>query len=338
MCRARSPPARRAASLAAAWSAVARPRRAPPATSAPRARARHDRGREIRADLFFFASDEMRGRDTPSLEQRVAARFLRARLERLGLRPAPARATSTSTRCAAAHRPGAHAPRRHGRGRELELAFARDYFPATSDDIARSSARAGRSGAARRARRTSSAPRCAGRWAVCLASDLSARRRARYAERRGALGLIVLPDRRGARIRRPGVRAHDRVRARAADGPRARREPVFPQVYLTLAAARAARGGRRGAALPALGAALAVRIQDVRAGSGRSRSRTCARCGRRRRAPANEVLDRVGALRPRGRAQRQDLPGRRRQRLGLDGLLAPGAGAQTYGPMRRTVS
>src|SRR5262245_6132057 len=43
--------------------------------------------REIRADLFFFASDEMRGRDTPSQEQRVAARFLRARLERLGLQP-----------------------------------------------------------------------------------------------------------------------------------------------------------------------------------------------------------------------------------------------------------
>src|SRR5262245_54657647 len=42
---------------------------------------------EIRADLFFFASDELRGRDTPSLEQRVAARFLRARLERLGLQP-----------------------------------------------------------------------------------------------------------------------------------------------------------------------------------------------------------------------------------------------------------
>src|SRR5262245_32468142 len=42
---------------------------------------------EISSDLFFFASDEMRGRDTPSQEQRVAARFVRARLERLGFRP-----------------------------------------------------------------------------------------------------------------------------------------------------------------------------------------------------------------------------------------------------------
>lgn len=42
---------------------------------------------ELRSDLFFLASDEMRGRDTPSHEQRIAARFLAARLERLGWEP-----------------------------------------------------------------------------------------------------------------------------------------------------------------------------------------------------------------------------------------------------------
>lgn len=41
----------------------------------------------IKADLTFVASDEMRGRDTPSEEQRITARFLRARLERLGWQP-----------------------------------------------------------------------------------------------------------------------------------------------------------------------------------------------------------------------------------------------------------
>ncbi|MFT7667960.1 MAG: hypothetical protein ACI8X5_000646 [Planctomycetota bacterium] len=41
----------------------------------------------LRADLFFIASDEMRGRDTPSPEQRIAARYIAARLERLGLKP-----------------------------------------------------------------------------------------------------------------------------------------------------------------------------------------------------------------------------------------------------------
>jgi hypothetical protein len=39
---------------------------------------------EISADLHFLASDEMKGRDTPSPEQRIAARFIAARLGRLG--------------------------------------------------------------------------------------------------------------------------------------------------------------------------------------------------------------------------------------------------------------
>jgi len=38
----------------------------------------------IKSDLYFIASDEMAGRDTPSPQQRVAARFIRARLQRLG--------------------------------------------------------------------------------------------------------------------------------------------------------------------------------------------------------------------------------------------------------------
>jgi hypothetical protein len=42
---------------------------------------------KIRSDEFFIASDELGGRDTPSLGQRVAARYIRARLERLGWKP-----------------------------------------------------------------------------------------------------------------------------------------------------------------------------------------------------------------------------------------------------------
>jgi hypothetical protein len=41
----------------------------------------------MRADLEFIASDALEGRDTPSAGQRIAARFLRTRLERLGLSP-----------------------------------------------------------------------------------------------------------------------------------------------------------------------------------------------------------------------------------------------------------
>ena len=42
---------------------------------------------EIRDDIFFIASDELGGRDTPSNGQRVAARFIQNRLQRLGLEP-----------------------------------------------------------------------------------------------------------------------------------------------------------------------------------------------------------------------------------------------------------
>jgi hypothetical protein len=41
----------------------------------------------LKADLFFLASDELRGRDTPSPEQRIAARYLRSRVQRLGFQP-----------------------------------------------------------------------------------------------------------------------------------------------------------------------------------------------------------------------------------------------------------
>jgi hypothetical protein len=42
---------------------------------------------EIRADIFFIASDDLEGRDTVSPGQRVAARYIRSRLERLGVQP-----------------------------------------------------------------------------------------------------------------------------------------------------------------------------------------------------------------------------------------------------------
>jgi hypothetical protein len=41
----------------------------------------------IRADIEFLASDEFKGRDTPSSEQRLGARFLRNRMQRLGFQP-----------------------------------------------------------------------------------------------------------------------------------------------------------------------------------------------------------------------------------------------------------
>jgi hypothetical protein len=46
------------------------------------------RPENICADVRFIASDELEGRDTPSAGLRLAARYIRARLERLGFQPA----------------------------------------------------------------------------------------------------------------------------------------------------------------------------------------------------------------------------------------------------------
>jgi len=46
------------------------------------------RSENICADVRFIAADELEGRDTPSAGLRLAARYIRARLERLGFQPA----------------------------------------------------------------------------------------------------------------------------------------------------------------------------------------------------------------------------------------------------------
>jgi hypothetical protein len=42
---------------------------------------------EIRSDLYFIASDEMKGRDSPSPQLKIAARYIRGRLMRFGFQP-----------------------------------------------------------------------------------------------------------------------------------------------------------------------------------------------------------------------------------------------------------
>ena len=58
----------------------------PAAAALDRALAAVDAAR-IRADVEFLASDELAGRDSPSPGLRIAARFIRARLVRVGWLP-----------------------------------------------------------------------------------------------------------------------------------------------------------------------------------------------------------------------------------------------------------
>ena len=150
----------------------------------------------IRSDLFFLADDLMRGRDTPSPELRIAARFIRARLERLGIEPgAPGGYLFRYPAAWHSLDPERTCLAVSGEGKTLRLELGRDYF-LSGDPI-------------REARSEGSVVYCgggswmdlegldlAGRWALCLDGGES-----RWGERQwqanavaaGALGLLVTP-------------------------------------------------------------------------------------------------------------------------------------------------
>ena len=296
---------------------------------------------EIRADLFFFADAELRGRDTPSLEQRVAARFLRARLERLGVPPGAGasyfheypllrrRIDPERTRLFVSGARGA-----------LEFVFGRDHFFPTSADI-------------NALEREGEAVWCGtgehddfergearGRFAVCLASELSPRRRARYAGEAGALGLIVLPDpRRGAD---PAREECARTTVHALKGLSDRSfepEPFFPQAYLSLEAGRRfLEAAGFGAALPPLGAALGLHVRDVRAGSGPiALENVCGLWPGSDAKLAREVLIVSAHYDHEGVRDGKVYPGADDNGSGSMGLLALAEALVEYGPLRRSV-
>ena len=309
---------------------------------------------EIRAVLLVFASDELRGRDTPSLEQRVAARFLRARLESLGVPPGAGASYfyeyPLKQRRIDAERTRLHA---EGPGGALELVFGRDYFFPTSDDVAalERSGTAVWCGLGERKDFESAAVR--GRWALCLASSVAVRRRARYAEEAGALGLVVLPDPAGSAD--PAEKECARVTEYAARGlsdfstdpAPAEPEPelVLPQACLSLDAAlrllavagiRAADGA--GASLPRLGEALALTLRDVRAGSGViPLENVCALWPGSDPELAREVLVVSAHYDHEGVRNGKVYPGADDNGSGSMGLLALAEALVEYGPLRRSV-
>jgi hypothetical protein len=299
---------------------------------------------EIRADLFFFACDEMRGRDTPSKEQRVAARFLRARLERLGLQPG---AGAGFFHEYPLHRHRRIDPERsvlsiEGPKGTLRLVFGRDYFVPTSDDIVALEREGGLVWCGKGERSDFDPARVAGRWALCLASDVSARRRARHAEGAGALGLVVLPDPAGGEdsAARDCARATEWALKGLSDmraGTEA--ETVFPQVHLSLDAARRllAAAGREPAA-PGAGELVGTRLRDVRAGSGPlTLENVCALWPGSDPALQKEVLIVSAHYDHEGEKGGQVYPGADDNGSGSMGLLALAEALVEYGPMRRSV-
>ncbi len=308
------------------------------------------RATDISSDLYFFASDEMRGRDTPSLELRVAARFVRARLERLGFRPGAGesffheyplrsrRIDAERSRLAA-----------RGPGGEREFRFGQDYFLPSSSEVTQLTVEGPVVFCGAGERADFERVEVKERWALCLDSELSVRRRARYAESAGASGLIVIPDPAGSADPLPEECARaTRYALEGLVGPgggsaEERSERVFPQVFLALAAARALYGLRGDGAAPVpppkVGADLGLSVREERVGgSDIPVENVCGLWPGSDPELSRELLivsahyDHVGVD-----GKGQIYRGADDNGSGSMGLLALAGALAEYGPMRRSV-
>ena len=213
-----------------------------------------------RADLHFLASDEMAGRDTPSPGLRIAARFIAARMDRLGFTPAGdreyfadyqlMRAGLDVEACQATLTVGGE---KHG------LAMPADYYVHSNGiddmDVSGEAVFVGTSTAAELEGLDLS-----GKWAVCLTSrDVSWRDRSAAARAAGAIGLLTLPgtDRDAERYDQNA----QRMLRRLGGGRLQVREPAWPIAYLSPKHVPAVLPA--GAETP-LGTALPVRFADSR--------------------------------------------------------------------------
>lgn len=224
----------------------------------------------LKADLIFIASDDMKGRDTPSEEQRIAARFLRARLERLGWKPGARdgyfftydleQRALDETKCSATFTVA---------GKQETFAFASDYFLSGGSDV-RTSRVTGKIYFAGVGSKTDFEDKSlAGAWALCFDNgeplgEISAR-----ARRAKCDGLVVAPgpDYKGMpyaerfksqleRQRRGSVRPVEKTpKLEDQDPEREKREP-FPTVALTRPALERLLALSREPATPQLGKLL----------------------------------------------------------------------------------
>jgi len=234
--------------------------------------------RAIKADIYFLASDELMGRDTPSDGLKLAARYVRARLMRHGFTPAGDHGffdeydleqkrldPERTSLVLAAH------------GRDADLEYGDDYvFP--DRDVAELAVEGplvyvGTGAAADLAGLDGH-----GAWAVAVDSDLPWRERLAAIKATGALGLVVVQSAEEGAELETRHHANWAFQARAgsvslAGAPAG--EPVFPQVYVN----RAPFAELLGAA-PKPGARLAGSLRHARAvAEGRERFTVENVCG-----------------------------------------------------------
>ena len=196
---------------------------------------------EIRSDLYFIASDAMKGRDSPSPQLKIAARYIRARLMRLGFQPGaqdesylynwtyPQSGMDMARTSLSIEGKG---------GAQLNLAMGEGYFLPQSALGMREV-----SGDAIWADDLNSKSldklKARGKWVVGTNSRGLSIKRRRALEEGGALGVIVLPDER--KMKKTVAETFGRSLANIKSprlSPNASSREGFPVLHLTEAAAK----------------------------------------------------------------------------------------------------
>jgi hypothetical protein len=305
----------------------------------------------IRSDEFFIASDELAGRDTPSPGQRIAARYIRARLERLGWKPGARdgfffrypdhrdRLDETATKLAW--------EKESAKG---VLHYAEDYFlPSVFDckplEVSGSVVFCGDGAGADLAKKD-----LKGKWALCFDDGTDVRKLRGPAKLAGAVGVILAPgpayalepyDRRFAKDaarQRRGFATSGRGPNRG-EGEETEGEAPFPQVLMgaravqeLLAAAGVAPAG------PAVGTDLGIVLSDTRKMAGPVEvENVCGFWPGSDPALSKETIivsahyDHVGVR------DGQIYNGADDNGSGTCGLMAIAEALANYGPMRRSV-
>ncbi len=152
----------------------------------------------LRSDLYFLADDEMGGRDTPSPQLMITAKFLATRLQRLGFASATGKAPAIPEDWYLTY-PLHHRAldadhcklELHSKDTQAELKLGEDYFLYRSTHAFNSSTEAPVVSAGNGTSEELEAAEIAGKWALVFDQGKSVRRIQRTAQKLGAAGLLL---------------------------------------------------------------------------------------------------------------------------------------------------
>ena len=300
---------------------------------------------DISADLHFFASDEMSGRDTPSEELKTAARFLRARLEKLGFQPGGRDGSWFHEYPILLRRldPDLSYVSLAKGDEEEVLTFGLDYFLASDRDLVDLEVEGELVYCGEGQKDDLKGLDLNGAWAVVEDSDLSANRRRRYVQGAGAAGLIVLtaPSTTAFELRY-GRTTELALKGRpffVRDGRKDTAKEVFPQLFVARGASERLRKLGGFGPQTAAGTRLGITGREERAGSGEVMvENVCAFWPGNDPKLKDEVMivsahyDHVGT-----NADGEVFNGADDNGSGSMGLLAVADALKAYGPMGRSV-